>query len=69
MTILLSVALPASAAHAAPGEPPVVVHLNDGRGCIDSDEGGGFKPNPQAPLGYSWDQIVVSVNPSNCPGP
>lgn len=61
--------VPALSALADAGEPPVVLRVNDGRGCIDSDEGGGFQPNPGSPLGYSWDQVVVSVNPGNCPQP
>jgi hypothetical protein len=68
LTAVCAVA-PAAAFHADAGEPPLVVRVNDGRGCIDSDQGGGFQPNPGSTLGYSFDQIVVSVNPGNCPQP
>jgi hypothetical protein len=61
--------LPTAPALADAGEAPVVVRVNDGRGCIDSDQGGGFEPNPGSPTGYGWDQVVVSVNPGNCPQP
>lgn len=64
-----SAVVPALSALADEGEPPVVLRVNDGRGCIDSDEGGGFEPSPGSTLGYSWDQVVVSINPGNCPQP